>query len=191
MNRRRTLPLIAENLETLQVFQHKLRSDTRTTGAAAVLKFQKLHALCLIVQGQVWNKSDLATVLGVPRRTVGDWLQRYETGGLSLLLNRNYSGPAGRPARLPRTGAVAEYIDARLTDPTQSPTTWIALWEDVEREFNVGMNFSGFYQAVKKRYPGAGPKVARPRHYRQEPGAVEAFKKTPVSAENSPTETSQ
>jgi transposase len=189
MNRRRTLPQIAESLDTLQALQRQLRSETHSTGASAVLKFQKLHALCLIIQEQVWNKADLANVLGVPRRTVGDWLKRYETGGLPLLLNRNYSGPAGRPARLPRSGAVADYIEIRLTDPTQSPPTWIALWEDVEREFKVGMNFSGFYQAVKKRYPGAGPKVARPRHYRQEPGAIEAFKKTPVRAENSPTKT--
>lgn len=59
---------------------------------------QRLTMLYLYRSGQVKTRKQAAEMLGVHRKTVGDWLSTYLTEGLDALSERGYS--PGRPPQL-------------------------------------------------------------------------------------------
>ena len=59
---------------------------------------QRLTALYLFRSGQAGSRKQVADLIGVHRKTVGQWLSTYASEGLDALLDREYS--PGRPSRL-------------------------------------------------------------------------------------------
>jgi transposase len=101
------LPLIAEDLETLQERLRHERDPKRTP---------RLHLLVLIKSGQVTSRGQAAVHLALHRNTVAVWLRRYRDGGLETLLAYKEPGaPAGQKTLPP---AVFEQLKARLATPT-------------------------------------------------------------------------
>ena len=101
------LPLIAEDLETLQERLRHERDPKRKP---------RLHLLVLIKSGQVTSRGQAATHLALHRNTVAVWLRRYRDGGLETLLAYKEPGaPAGQKTLPP---AVFAQLKARLATPT-------------------------------------------------------------------------
>ena len=71
------LPLIAEDLETLQERLRHERDPKRKP---------RLHLLVLLKSGQVTSRGQAAAHLALHRNTVAVWLRRYRDGGLEALL---------------------------------------------------------------------------------------------------------
>ena len=63
------------------------------------VKRQRLHARYLLASGQARFRSELASLRGINRTTVGRWLERYAQGGWDAVLERYL--PPGKAAALP------------------------------------------------------------------------------------------
>jgi transposase len=101
------LPLIAEDLETLQERLRHERDPKRKP---------RLHLLVLIKSGQVTSRGQAAAHLALHRNTVAVWLRRYREGGLEPLLAYKEPGaPTGQKTLPP---AVFAQLKARLATPT-------------------------------------------------------------------------
>jgi transposase len=170
MNRKRDLPEIKESAD-------ELRGLMRT--AADKPTYQRLHCLWLVASGQADNKAELARRLGVRRATVRAWLGAYAGGGLGGLTPKR-PGTSRRSVlehhgREP--GSLLAEIEKLLSDPEQCPQGWKQLWQLLRDGHGLDMGYHAFYQAARKRFPGARVKAARPRHVKKDPQAEAGFKK--------------
>ena len=156
----------AEDLRTLA----KASRDARQT--------RRLLALAAIYDGGA--RSEAARIGGVGLQIVRDWVVRFNAEGPEGLVDRKAPGKtplltAAQRAALAR--AVEEgpkpYLDGvvrwRLVDLVQ----WV--WE----EFGVSVSRQTLGREL--RALGFRKLSARPRHYGQDPDALEAFKKTSPS----------
>jgi transposase len=101
------LPIIHEDLETLQTRLHHERDPKRKP---------RLHLLVLLTSGQVTSRGQAAAHLALHRTTVAAWLRRYGDGGLEALLTSKEAGaPAGQKTLPP---AVFAQLKTRLATPT-------------------------------------------------------------------------
>lgn len=83
------IPPIRESAEALKQLLNQERHPD---------KQQRLHALYLLASGQARYRTQVATLLGVSRGTIGRWLACYAEGGLAALLDVYI--PAGKAAAL-------------------------------------------------------------------------------------------
>jgi hypothetical protein len=100
----KAVPIIHESADALK---------QRLSHARHPTKRQRLHALYLLARGQARFRTDVATVLGVDRNTVGRWLDQYAQGGLPALLAIYV--PAG--TRKPLSPAHRTQLRQRLAEP--------------------------------------------------------------------------
>lgn len=135
---------------------------------------RRIQAVWLARQGLTCQA--IMDVTGVARRTVFDWMAKYNRGGIDELLDRPRSG---RPCFLnvnqqkrlarrieggPKEQDVVSVFNAATID------------ELVEQEFGVLYSLRGM-QALLGRL-GFSYQCPRPRHEKSDPNAQEAFKKT-------------
>jgi transposase len=139
--------------------------------AANARSARRMLALALVLEG-VDRKT-----CGMDRRTLRDWVHRYNAEGLPGLTNRSY---AGVPRRL-SAGDLAEL--AALVEKGPNPETdcvvrWrrIDLQRVIQERFGVAMH----ERTVGKQLRALGfvKLTARARHPNSDPEAQEAFKKT-------------
>jgi len=81
------VPEIPESVQDLKVLLHKAKKKH---------EIRRLNTLSLLKSGEAKNRIQVASLLGVDRTSVGNWLNAYETGGLQKLLHRRYA-----PGRTP------------------------------------------------------------------------------------------
>ena len=132
----------------------------------------RLQFLYGLKMGTIKTLSQAAKWLGRHRNTISEWLVKYETGGLSQLLDRQTS-PGGPPSI---KGEVLEKLTEKLDKPEGFNS-----YGDIQRwlkevhgcEVSYAIVFRVCHDQLK-----ASPKVPRPRNPKQDPAQVEAFKKT-------------
>lgn len=134
----------------------------------------RLRMVLLALRGQ--EKEEIARTLGVAKSTVESWAYRYRDGGLEALRPRMR---AGRTARL--TPRRAEEFKARFTaGPTESDGVCTLRGKDAVRilndEFKVSYSISGVYGLLHRL--GLSCLAPRPRHEKNDPEAMEAFKQS-------------
>ena len=138
-------------------------------------QMRRLLALAEIYDGG--SRGDAARIGGAGLQTVRDWVLRFNAKGSAGLVDGK--APGNRPklsaaqlqwlAGLVESGpipAVHGVVRWRLIDLAQ------AIWE----EFRISVSKQTLSRAL--RVLGYRKLSARPRHYAQEAGAAEAFKKT-------------
>jgi transposase len=148
----KSLPLIRESPEHLKQLLTRERHPA---------KHQRLHALYLLASGQARFRTELATLLGLSRNTIGRWLDLYAKGGLDALLDIYV--PAGKAPALR-----AEHIP-QLHQALQQPEGF-ASYDAVRQWIATNLGVSLSYKATHKlvRYKlGAKLKVARPSHIKK------------------------
>jgi transposase len=134
---------------------------------------RRLQALWLARQGRTCQQ--IVGVTGAGRRSIQQWVAKYNAGGVDELLDKPRSG---RPALL--TGDQQERLKARLaTGPRDQDVVSVfnaaAIDEIVEKEFGVLYSLRGM-QVLLGRL-GFSYQCPRPRHENSDPEAQEAFKK--------------
>ncbi len=145
----KALPEIHESIEGLK---ERLRRETRAR------QKQRLQALYLLQSGQADSRTRAGELLGVSRRSVGEWLQRYEEGGLERMLridthtNRAYSLTDEQDARLRQ----------KLSEPEGFPS-YTAAHAWVNETFGLDLGYKAVHQIIRYRM-GAKLKVARKSH---------------------------
>ena len=145
----KALPDIVESAEALK---ERLRQETRSR------QKQRLQALYLLKSGQAHSRTQVGQLLGVSRRTVGEWLERYEKEGLERLLqldthtNRAYSLTPEQEAQLRE----------KLSEP-EGFSSYGAVQDWINQTFGLSLTYHTARQIARYRL-GAKLKVARKSH---------------------------
>lgn len=74
-------------------------------------KMQKLQMLYLLTKGKAKNRKQVSELIGVSTKTVGKWLEKYESGGVKGVLKTKARG--GTKSSLPK--AVIEEMKEQLS----------------------------------------------------------------------------
>jgi putative transposase len=132
---------------------------------------ERIQALYWLKTKQVESTGAIASLVGKHRTTVSRWLSRYRRGGIKTLLHKGKS--SGRKSEV--TPELENKILIELRDPEgfssyKEVQRWLKVMENVE------MSYSGVHNLIRYRLK-AKLKIPRPVHVKQEPGAVNHFKK--------------
>lgn len=119
---------------------------------------------------------EIMRIIGVARRTVQQWLAKYNRGGLDELFDKPRPG---QPTKLPRDRE-EEFCRRIEKGPTQADGVSVlngpAIQRILEREFGQTYSLWGVYDLLGRL--GYSCLCPRPRHEQANPQAQEAFKKT-------------
>lgn len=134
----------------------------------------RLRMVLLALRGG--EKEEIARTLGVAKSTVESWVYRYRDGGLEAVKPAKQTG---RKPTLPRERH--EEFKARFTAaPNASDGVCTLRAKDAVRilndEFKVNYSLSGTYDLLHRL--GLSCLVPRPRHEKNDPLAIEAFKQS-------------
>ena len=143
------IPPIQESAEDLKA---RLKQESHP------LKRPRLHVLYLLKSGQAQQRQQVATLVGVSRNSVGDWLDAYAVGGLEGMLHVKPL-PGKRPALTP------EHL-ARLTEALAQPAgfaSYGAVQQWIAEELGVTMQYHAVHTLVHDKLR-ARLKVPRPTH---------------------------
>jgi transposase len=139
---------------------------------------EKILALIRIREGRLPTRQAVADSLGVHLRTLERWMVRYSEGGVSALLENR---PRGTGTKI-ITSEVHKGLAERLNDPSSPFRGYWEARQWVQEQYGVEVTYQALWAYMKRHF---GSKVKRPRrsHVKKDPGAIEAFKKTPLCAE--------
>ncbi|MGY4426296.1 transposase [Bradyrhizobium sp. JR6.1] len=144
---------------------------------------RRLLAIAAVLDGA--SRAEAAKVGGMDRQTLRDWVIRFNEQGPDGLINI----PApGAPAKLntKHRAFLARIVDEGPTPPIHGVVRWRAcdLIMRLYEEFGISVSDDTVYRALKDL--GFSHVSARPRTYKQDPEAIEAFKKVPRSRGGNP-----
>ena len=135
---------------------------------------RRLQVLILAQQGQTAPRIVAAT--GVSRRTIQEWVQRYNRDGLAGLKDRRRGGHHRRLTDT-QEQQIQQYLDRTAADPRDGVRRGADLRRWIEQRFGVLYSLTGVYDLLHRL--GYSCLMPRPRHARADPAAQAAFKKTP------------
>ena len=142
----------------------------------------KLRALILARQG--WIAPTIAAALGKSVRTIQQWVGDYNRDGLDGLTDRR--GGNRRHLDATQEQQLCEHLDTLAEAPDDGVRHAAELIPLIEQRFGVTYSLSGLYSLLHRL--GYQWLMPRQRHEKNDPQAVEAFKKTPRrSCNRSPT----
>ena len=147
--------------------------------AKDVAQARRLLAIAAVLDGA--SRAEAAKIGGMDRQTLRDWVHRFNDQGRDGLIN------TPSPGALPKLDATHRAFLARIVEEGPIPAIhgvvrWRAcdLIMRVHEEFGISVSDDTIYRALKDL--GFSHLSARPRAYRQDPEAVEAFKKSSLHA---------
>ena len=149
----KTLPEISESVEQLQGFMRH-ESDAA--------KKQRLHALYLVVSQQAKNRTQVASLLGVHRITVGRWFAAYRKGGLNGLLE--IKKPPGRVPLI--TVDIQAGIKERLAE-SGGFKSYVEIQQFIAAEYHVDVSYKAVHKLVYYKLK-AKLKVPRKSHKKKD-----------------------
>jgi transposase len=133
----------------------------------------KLRALILARQG--WPAVRIAEALGKTDRSIQGWIQLYNQHGLEALREKR----GGNHVYLTpdQENQLKAHLEAKANDPHDGVRFAYELLPLIQERFGVTYSLSGLYVLLHRLgYEWLSP---RPRHVKNDPDVVEAFKKTP------------
>jgi transposase len=155
-------PWDVERLEDLITAEHKAKQRDR------------LRIALLAIRGE--KKKDIAKLLGVPTSVVEAWAYRYRDGGIEGLQ------PKKQPGRTPTLARERhqEFKDRFKAGPREGDGVCALRGKDAVRilneEYKVEYTLNGAYELLHRL--NLTPLTPRPRHEKNDPVAMEEFKKS-------------
>lgn len=135
---------------------------------------RRIHAVYLASKG--WSCLDIVAITGAGRRTVQQWVHKYNKHGIDGLTDRSRPG---QPTKLPRK-AESRFCKRIEAGPTKEDGVSVlngpAIRRILEREFGVLYSRQGLYDLLHRL--GYSCLCPRPRHEKADPQLQEQFKKT-------------
>ncbi len=136
---------------------------------------RRLLAIAAILDGA--SRTEAAEIGGMDRQTLRDWVIRFNEQGPDGLIN------ISSPGASPKLDATHRAFLARIVEEGPIPAVhgvvrWRAcdLIMRLQEEFGLSVSDDTIYRALKDL--GFSHVSARPKAYRQDPEAIEAFKKS-------------
>lgn len=152
---------IAESAEELKRL-HKQQPDKHLA--------QRILFLYVLKTGKLTRLSHGPAILNQHRKTLGEWLDKYRQGGLEGLLQRQ--SPPGP------SSSVSPELEAKFKAVLES-TGFPGGYREAHafaQEHGCNLGYHAIRKFLRSRF-GTKLKVARPKHHKQAPEAVDAFKK--------------
>ena len=135
---------------------------------------RRIHAVYLASKG--WSCPEIMTIMGSGRRTIQQWVHKYNKDGIDGL--REKPRP-GQPTKLPRK-AESRFCKRIEAGPTKKDGVSVlngpAIRRILEREFGVLYSRQGLYDLLHRL--GYSCLCPRPQHEKADPQVQEQFKKT-------------
>ena len=147
------------------------RLAKREKRAAMVRRLQ-----VVILARQEQTAPQIVEATGISRRTVQEWVQPYNVGGLTGLKDRRRGGNR-RHLSADQEERVRQYLDHVAADPHDGVRRGEDLRRWLEEKFGVLYSLTGVYDLLHRL--GYSCLMPRPRHSKSDPQAQAAFKKTP------------
>ena len=150
-----------------------VRRLARTAADAAQVR--RLLAIAAVYEGM--SREDAARIGGMDRQTLRDWVHRFNSDGVDGLVNRP---PPGNPRRLTpeQEAELAKVVEA---GPGSAGLGQLARWRCIDLKELIQERWGVVYheRTIGKLLDRLGFShiTTRPRHYRQDEAAMEAFKK--------------
>jgi transposase len=135
----------------------------------------RLLAIAAVLDGA--SREDAAKMGGMDRQTLRDWVIRFNQQGPEGLVNIPSPGVPPKLSKKHRT-FLARLVEAGPIPAVHGVVRWRAcdLIVRLHEEFGLSVSDDTIYRALKDL--GFSHVSARPKAYRQDPDAVDAFKKT-------------
>jgi transposase len=150
-----------------------LRAEARRSRDAN--QARRLLALAAIYDGG--SRSDAARIGGVGLQIVRDWVVRFNAEGMDGLIDRKAPGAAPKLNDDQRRALVA-MVEAGPIPASHGVVRWrlcdLAQW--VWDEFRIAISRQTLSRELRRQ--GYRKLTARPRHHKQDPNTLDAFKKT-------------
>jgi transposase len=148
----------------------RLASRVKDAGQA-----RRLLAIAAVLDGA--TREDAAKIGGMDRQTLRDWVIRFNQEGPAGLINKCSPGAPGKLTK-EHKAFLARLVEEGPIPAIHGVVRWRAcdLIMRLHEEFGISVSDDTVYRALKDL--GFSHVSARPRAYKQDPEAMEAFKKT-------------
>lgn len=157
------MPDIRESLDELY---SRLRQERR-----AEMK-RRIHMLVLIKEGKSRTRKAVAKYFQVHRNTIRDWLIKYESGSLTVLLQMKSPGAPSGQRSLPQEVLAA--LSERLED-TAGFGSYVDLQTWLAKIHGVSIRYRTLHQIVRYQLK-AKPKIPRRSHEKKDDSEEAAFR---------------
>ena len=136
---------------------------------------RRLLAIAAVLDGA--SREEAAKIGGMDRQTLRDWVIRFNEQGSEGLINKASPGAPGKLTD-EHKAFLARLIDEGPIPAIHGVVRWRAcdLIMQLHEEFGLSVSDDTIYRALKEL--GFSHVSARPKAYKQDPDAMEAFKKT-------------
>ena len=136
---------------------------------------RRLLAIAAVLDGAA--REEVAKVGGMDRQTLRDWVIRFNQRGPDGLINRSAPGAPGK-LRKKHKAFIARLVEQGPIPAIDGVVRWRAcdLIMRLHEEFGLAVSDDTVYRALKQL--GFSHVSARPKAYKQDADAVQAFKKT-------------
>ena len=152
--------------------KHELQTLYRTEKNARLAR--RIHAVYLAAKGL--SCSQIITITGAARRTIQQWVRKYNKQGIDGLKDKPRPG---QPTKLHRN-AELRFCKRIEAAPTKKDGVSVlngpAIRRILEREFGVLYSMQGLYDLLHRL--GYSCLCPRPQHEKADPQLQEQFKKT-------------
>lgn len=160
---------------TMYVAEHhsidQLRELIRVERRAKIAR--RLQAVLLAKQGL--TAPQIGKLVPMSRRVIQSWVYRYNGLGREGLCDR-YRGGNKNKLDQHQQQQLKTHIDKAADDPHDGIRRGQDVRQWLKEQFGVCYSLSGIYDVLHRL--GYRPLMPRPRHYKADPQAQEAFKKT-------------
>jgi len=161
------------------------RLATRAKDAAQA---RRLLAIAAVLDGA--SREEAATIGGMDRQTLRDWVIRFNEQGPEGLINKLSPGAPGKLTD-EHKAYLARLIEEGPTPAIHGVVRWRAcdLIMQLHEKFGFSVSDDTIYRTLKEL--GFSHVSARPKAYKQDPDAMDAFKKTLPYAWQRPAKSSR
>jgi len=152
--------------------QELRRPATRVKDAAQA---RRLLAIAAVLDGAA--REEAAKIGGMDRQTLRDWVIRFNDQGPDGLINKSSPGAPGKLSK-EHKAFLARLVEEGPIPAIHGVVRWRAcdLIMRLHEEFGISVSDDTVYRALREL--GFSHVSARPKAYKQDPDAMEAFKKT-------------
>lgn len=143
--------------------------------AKDVAQARRLLAIAAVLDGA--SREDAAKIGGMDRQTLRDWVIRFNEQGVDGLINIPSPGVPPKLGKKHRA-FLTQLVEEGPIPAVHGVVRWRAcdLIMQLHEKFAISVSDDTVYRALKEL--GFSHVSARPKAYRQDPEAMEAFKKT-------------
>jgi transposase len=165
--------LISDKEVSMHIVSHDSLSDLQRVARRERDARRRIRLQIIVLAMQNRTAPQIAQALGVSRRSLQDWVGRYNNQGLAGL--EDHRGGNHRHLKTDQEREVAAYLDRTAADPRDGVRRGEDLRRWIEKQFGTIYSLTGAYDLLHRL--GYSWLMPRPRHAKASKEIQEEFKK--------------